>query len=244
MFDTHIHLQRLEQLFTPAYPVLVPAVTQQEWQPLMQRYADTPNTWLALGLHPQYGACWCEEFALQLERGLLCPQVVAVGEVGLDAGLQLSAEQQENLLRHQIRLAVAARKPLIIHCYKRYGRLLELLQQESAYKVGGIIHGYSGSAEVAYSLHALGFGVGIGRVILNDRAQRLRGVVMTSLPEMLVVETDAPWPPHFPPQDWAATLMQIVDKIAQLRCESAHEVEDYTDRNATRLLKLPNHCSE
>lgn len=238
MFDTHIHLQRLEHPFQPICSIVVPAVTAQEWQPLLQQFAKSENVWLALGLHPQYGECWCERYRQQLEDALLCPQVVAVGEVGLDAGLKLSATEQEIVLRQQIRIAVAAEKPLILHCYKRYGRLIELLQEESAQRVGGIVHGYSGSVEVAYILQTLGFGVGIGRVVLNDRARRLSEVVK-QLPEtMLVVETDAPWPQHYGKQDWTLVLAQIVAKIAMLRGESESRVAQYTERNALRLLAL------
>lgn len=244
MFDTHIHLQRLESRFKLVGPVVVPAITPQEWQPLLQRFTTGGNVWLALGVHPQHGECWCESYRQQLEQSLSYPQVVAVGEVGLDAGLKLSAVDQEAVLRQQICLAVAAGKPLILHCHKRYGRLLELLQQESADKVGGIVHGFSGSIEMAYSLYALGFGVGIGRVILNDRARRLREAV-TQLPEeMLVVETDAPWSQHYGEQDWTHVLAQVVAKIALLRGESVSNVEKYTDRNAYRLLKILSGSSE
>lgn len=239
MFDTHIHLQRLGQSFMPTDPVLVPAVSQEEWQPLLRQFADKVNVWLALGLHPQHAESWCEIYRQQLRQALSFPQVVAVGEVGLDAGFKLTAADQERALRQQIRLAVAAQKPLILHCYKRYGRLLELLQQESAAQVGGIVHGFSGSIEVALSLHALGFGVGIGRVILNDHARRLIAAV-TQLPRgMLVLETDAPWPQHFGAQDWSAVLVKIVEKIAQLRRESEFDVVNYTQCNAYRLLRLP-----
>lgn len=244
MFDTHIHLHRLEQSFTPLGSALVPAVRQKEWQSLLHQFADMADVWLALGLHPQYAKDWCERYRLQLQQQLLQPQVVAVGEVGLDARLQLSAEDQEEVFRQQIRLAVAAGKPLILHCYKRYGRLLELLRLESAAQVGGIVHGFSSSAEVAISLHALGFGIGVGRVILSDHARRLIEVVTQVPPEMLVVETDAPWPKHYGEQDWTLVLTQVVARIAQLRGESECTVAKYTERNGYRLLRLSNGCNE
>lgn len=239
MFDTHIHLQLLPAGATLAGPVLVPAVTQQDWQLLLEQFANQSNVWLALGLHPQQIDCWCESHRHQLQRLLSHPKVVAIGEVGLDATAAAADDDQEIALRQQIRLAVEARKPLILHCYKRYGRLLEILQQESAVEVGGIVHGFSASIEVARALDRLGFAIGVGRLILNDRARRLASAV-TQLPaEMLVVETDAPWPKHYGTQDWTAVLTQIVEKIAQLRHESEHDVVNYTEGNARRLLSVP-----
>ncbi|MBW2185858.1 MAG: TatD family hydrolase [Deltaproteobacteria bacterium] len=238
MFDTHIHLHLLPQQLKMSGPVLVPAVTQEDWHLMLAQFADQPNVWLALGLHPQQVDCWCETCRQQLKRLLHHPQVVAIGEVGLDAALESSDENQEIVLRQQIRLALEVGKPLILHCVKRYGRLLEILQQESAATVGGIVHGYSASVEVALALHKLGFGIGVGRLILNDKARRLAEAV-TQLPaEMLVLETDAPWPQHYGPQDWTAVLTHIGQKIAQLRNESEQDVLNTTQDNARRLLKL------
>lgn len=239
MFDTHIHLHLLPEHLNVASPVLVPAVTQKDWSLMLEQFSGQPNVWLALGLHPQQVGCWCEAYRQQLKSLLHHPQVIAIGEVGLHAALESSDEEQEIALRQQIRLALEVGKPLSLHCYKRYGRLLEILQQESAATVGGIVHGFSASVEVALALQKLGFGVGVGRVILNDKARRLAEVV-TQLPaEMLVLETDAPWPKHYGPQDWTAVLTHIVEKIAQLRNESELEVLNYTQGNARRLLKLP-----
>lgn len=239
MFDTHIHLHMLPHHREVTTAVLVPAVTQQDWHLMLEQFADQPNIWLALGLHPQQVDRWCEAYRHELKCLLRHPQVVAIGEVGLDATLECSDDEQENVLRQQIRLALEVEKPLILHCYKRYGRLLEILQQESAATVGGIVHGFSASVEVALALHRLGFGIGVGRVILNDNARRLAEAVMQLPGEMLVLETDAPWPQHFGSQDWTAVLTHIVEKIARLRNESEHEVINYTECNARRLLKLP-----
>lgn len=244
MFDTHIHLQLLPQNVNVAGPVLVPAVVQKDWRYLVEQFADLPNVWLALGLHPQQVDCWCEASRQQLKALLRHPRVVAIGEVGLDAAVEASDDVQEIALRQQIRLALEEGKPLILHCYKRYGRLLEILQQESAGTVGGIVHGFSSSVEVAIALHKLGFGIGVGRVILNDKARRLAEAIIQLPTEMIVLETDAPWPEHYGSQDWTAVLKQIVEKIARLRNESEHDVVNYTECNARRLLTLPADLDE
>lgn len=242
MFDTHIHLQLLPQNVNVTGPVLVPAVTQKDWHVLLEQFAGLPNVWLALGLHPQQVDCWCEAYRHQLKCLLRHPQVVAIGEVGLDAAVDASDDVQEIALRQQIRLALEVGKPLILHCYKRYGRLLEILQQESAVTVGGIVHGFSASVEVALALHKLGFGIGVGRLILNNKARRLAEAIPQLPAEMLVLETDAPWPQHYGSQDWTTVLTQIVEKIALLRNESEHDVLNYTEYNARRLLKLAQYC--
>lgn len=238
MFDTHIHLHLLPQNLNVAGPVLVPAVTQKDWHLMLEQFAGQPNVWLALGLHPQQVDGWCEVYRQQMQSLLSYPQVVAIGEVGLDAAVEPKDDKQEVALRQQIRLAIEVGKPLILHCYRRYGRLIEILQQESAATVGGIVHGFSASVEVALVLHRLGFGIGIGRVILNDKARRLAEAVTRLPAEMLVLETDAPWPKHYGEQDWTTVLTRIVEKIARLRNDSEHDVLNYTQSNARRLLKL------
>lgn len=238
MFDSHIHLHLLPQHLDVAGPVLVPAVGQKDWHILLEQFAQRPNIWLALGVHPQQVGSWCEAYRQQLKYLLRHHRVVAIGEVGLDAAVEFDDDLQESVLRQQIRLALEAGKPLILHCYKRYGRLLEILHQESAIRVGGIVHGFSASVEVALALHEMGFGIGIGRVILNHKARRLVEAVSQLPQEMLVLETDAPWPQHYGPQDWHAILTQIVERISQLRHESEQDVINYTQYNAQRLLKL------
>ena len=243
LFDSHIHVQLLDELAPLPVPALVPAIAESDWLLLLDLYGAVDDLWLALGVHPQYAAGWDEQALVKLRRLIHHPKVVAIGEVGLDAGVtNVSMARQEQVLLDQVRVAVVAGKPLILHCYKRYGALLQLLRSERADSVGGIVHGFSGSSEVALQLWQMGFGIGIGRVILNERARRLPETVAALPDGALVLETDAPWPTG----EWAATvggngldsLPRIGKRVASLRGQTLAKVADMTDCNARRLLKL------
>ncbi|MEA3464640.1 MAG: TatD family hydrolase, partial [Thermodesulfobacteriota bacterium] len=230
----------LDEFASLPVPALVPAIAESDWLLLLDRYGAVDDLWLALGVHPQYAAGWYGQSLVKLRRLIHHPKVVAIGEVGLDAGLtNVSMTRQQQVLQDQVRLAVAVGKPLILHCYKRFGALLQLLRNERADSVGGIVHGFSGSSEVALQLWQMGFGIGIGRVILNERTRRLPKTVITLPDEALVLETDAPWPTAVTGgEDGAGALLHIAERIAVLRGQTLAEVADMTERNARRLLNL------
>jgi len=252
LFDSHIHLQLMQsEAFWPDNTdwVLVPAVRPKEWARMLTSYADNSKVWLALGVHPQYAHEWDQYRAKQLRQLLGQPRVVAVGEAGLDAKVNADMDGQrwqQHVLEEQIELAVEMKKPLILHCYKRYDVLMRMLQQEVRCIVGGVVHGYSGSSELALQLWRLGFAIGIGRNILNPRARRLRATVTVLPDEAYVIETDAPWPAAAlmhgdqgkTEAEGANSLMQIAIQVAELRRQSLQHVAAVTAANARRIMKL------
>lgn len=240
LFDSHIHIQLLDEFPPLITPALVPAIAEADWLPLLDRYGAVDDLWLALGVHPQHAVGWNEQSLVTLRRLVCHPKVVAIGEVGLDGGLNnVSMARQQRVLQDQVRLAVAVGKPLILHCYKSYGALLQLLRREHGDAVGGIIHGFSGSVEVALQLWQMGFAIGIGRVILNERARRLPETVVVLPDEALVLETDAPWPMAVTGgEDGAVSLLRIAERVAALRGQPLADVAQMTEDNARRLLGL------
>ncbi|MDY0191291.1 MAG: TatD family hydrolase [Desulfuromonas sp.] len=248
LFDSHIHLHHLapqDQLDSQVNWALIPAIKPDEWEPLLRDYAHRVGHYIALGVHPAYTQQWSLQAAARLSQLVQHPSVVAIGEVGLDANCAGSGanQRQQQVLCQQIKIAVEADKALILHCYKRYGALLEILRQEQAQQVGGIIHGYSGSLEVALQLWQLGFAIGIGRTILNPRAQRLRTTLMALPDAAYVIESDAPWPQHTvayhgASNQGAGALPSIVAQIAQLRGQSQEQIANICAANCIRILNI------
>lgn len=244
LFDSHIHLQRLNphHHLNPAVKwALIPAITREDWQPLLHNYGHSADRYIALGVHPAYAQQWSQQAADQLAQLLQHQRVVAIGEVGLDSNGDAALQQQ--VLRHQIRIALAADKALIIHCHKRYAALLDILRAERAHQVGGIVHGYTGSAEVALQLCQLGFAIGIGRTILNPQARRIRATLMALADGAYVIETDAPWPQHslkhHPEMNQGeGALLSIATQIAELRGQSLEQVASTSADNARRILNI------
>lgn len=144
---------------------------------------DYGSAWYSVGIHPwSTSAPVAEETWQALAQKVRDPRVVAVGEAGLDKYRGGSQAVQEEVFRRHVALAEAVGKPLVIHCVGRYGRIMEL-HRELAPTQLWVIHGFSGSVELARQLVAEGFGISLGL-----RAKP--GVAETIPPARLFRETD------------------------------------------------------
>lgn len=254
LFDTHLHLDRLpvppdrEAQLAAARAAgvggfLVPGVEPAGWTGLLAAVTGVEGAYAAPGLHPAAAGQWGEAVAGRLEGLLQEPQAIAVGEIGLDAspGMPPMAVQ-EAALRGQLRLAVRCGKPVLLHCRRASGRLLEILGEERIAAVGGILHAFSGSLETALAARRLELAIGIGGSVTFPNARRLLQVVRELPEEMLVLETDAPDLSPFPHRgepNRPAWLRLIAAKVAALRGWTAEETASRTTANAIRILNLP-----
>ena len=120
------------------------------------------SAWYSVGIHPWHTdrAVTDEEWK-HLETKISDPRVVAVGEIGLDALRGGSTEVQEDVFVRQCRMAEKVGKPVIVHCVRRYGRLLELHRQ-LAPSQKWIVHGFTGKPELARQLLAEGLDISFG----------------------------------------------------------------------------------
>ena len=232
-FDTHSHLDTFndaaavlrEAAAAGAREHLVPGVSARDWPRLLELCTRHPNVYAAPGLHPQAAGEWNDTTARQLQRLLEAP----------------SRGCQREALRAQLRLAIAARKPVLVHCRKAFGELLEILIEERAEQVGGILHAYGGSVETARTAVDLGFGIAFGGSLTWPGSRRA-GEVLAALPEdAVVIETDAPDlapHPHRGEPNRPAWLPLIAAKVAEIRGWSLAETACITRRNARRILGL------
>jgi len=199
--DTHVHLDScapVVQTLRAAREAnirrfVIPGVRSQDWSQLLQLTDEHADVYAAPGLHPMASATWNPELEQQLAEQLQHPRAVAVGEIGLDRLLEGPPLQlQREALRGQLRVAIAANKPVLIHCRKAYGELLSILIEEGAERVGGILHGYGGSLETARSAIDLGFAIGFGGSLTWPGARKAPAVLAALPPESIVLESDAP----------------------------------------------------
>jgi len=248
--DTHIHLDHLSELALQLDEAraagigswIVPGVSPDRWAELIALTANHAGVYAAPGIHPQ-AADRCQVLPLeQLRFHLEHPKAVALGEVGLDRQVESSWQKQEEVFIQMIRLARDMDKPLLVHARKCSERVLELLRQEGADRVGGIFHAFSGSLESARKVIDVGFLLGIGGVVTLPTAKRLPEVVREVPASVLVLETDAPDmtpEPHRGHPNRPAYLGLIAGRVAALRGWSLEETAQTTTANACRLLKLP-----
>ena len=248
--DTHIHLDHLSDLAPQLDEAraagigtwIVPGVSPDRWPELIALTARHAGVYAAPGIHPQaadrYQALPLEQLRLHLQH----PKAIALGEVGLDRQVESSWQKQEETFVQMIRLARDMDKPLLIHARKSSDRILELLRQEGADRVGGIFHAFSGSLETARRIIDMGFLLGIGGVVTLPTAKRLPEVVREVPAEVLVLETDAPDmtpEPHRGQLNRPVYLGLVAERVAALRGWSLEETAQTTTANACRLLKLP-----
>jgi TatD DNase family protein len=203
--------------------------------------ADHADVYAAVGIHP-HDAATADDAALDaiaaLARGA---KVVAIGEIGLDHYRNLSPpEAQARILRAQLRLAREAGKPVLLHCREAHADLLTALEAEPP-RAGGIMHCFSGDADVARRCLDLGLLLSIAGPVTYPNARRLPEVVSAVGLERLVVETDAP---YLPPQPWRgqrnepAYLAVTAARVAALCGVTVDVAAARTTDNACALLRI------
>ncbi len=252
-FDTHVHLDRLPDGLDPAAEIgrarrkgidrfLLPGVDPQNWPELMEATAILPGCLAAPGVHPLAAENWNEDTASRLLKLLGNQQAVAIGEIGLDGHLeQPAAEIQEQALRGQLRLARQTGFPVLLHCRKATGRLLEILRQEQAAECGGIWHSFSGSLDTAWAAIKLNFAIAFGGPLTWPGARRGPEVLKKLPAEWIVLESDAPDlapHPHRGETNRPAFLSLVAERVAELRGWSLEETARITTANAQRVLRL------
>jgi TatD DNase family protein len=254
LFDTHCHLdlpelaaqqqqywQQAKQAGVAA--LLIPAVQQSAWQPLLELHQQHPNWYLALGIHPW----WAEKHAMsaldELDTllGSQHSQIAAVGEIGLDFALaETSFSLQQHLFSAQLQLAKQHNKPVVLHHRKSQPQLLAELKRQQ-FTEGGILHAFSGSQQQAKAFIDLGFKLGIGGTITYERAEKTRHTVKKLPLSCFVLETDAPAIPLSGYQGQVNTPAQLALVFAafcQLRSEPPEQIAEALWQNSIAALRL------
>lgn len=241
--DTHIHLPafaeaELRQQLTTSQRLGVrrliqPGVSPNSWPRQLALSLDNPGVYCALGLHPQMADQWNPGLEAELARLVTHPKVVAIGEIGLDGRGSVAASVQKQAFRAQLRIALSTGLPVILHAVQGLAELLEIGADEGIAKVGGVVHGFSGSRELATRILDLNLHLGIGPVLLRANARKLPQALLHLPASALVLETDAP--------DMAPgveSLVEIAQKLAELRGWNLAECARITSENACRLFKF------
>jgi len=164
---------------------------------------------------------------------------VAIGEIGLDYHwMSSSKEVQKEFFVSQIELAKKLNLPVIVHDREAHGDTLEILKQT---KPAGVVHCFSGSAEMANEIIRLGMYIGLNGVITFKNARKSLEVVKAIPLERLVLETDCPYlapEPHRGKRNDSSYIPFIAEKIADVLDMDAQKILDITSENAKKLYHL------
>lgn len=209
--------------------------------PEIRQLAETyPNVFASVGVHPDYEDTG-EPDVEQLASLASHPKVIAIGETGLDYfRLQGDLEWQRERFRVHIRAAIAAGKPLIIHTRAAAADTLRIMREEGAERIGGVMHCFTETLEVAEQAMALGFYISFSGIVTFKKALELKEVARAVPLERMLIETDSPYlapAPYRGKTNEPAYVRHVAEEIASLRGIDVAEVGEATTRNFFELFR-------
>ena len=204
------------------------------------------NIYASVGVHPDYE----DEDAFTVEdlvRLAQHPKVVAIGETGLDYfRLTGDLEWQRERFRTHIRAAIKAGKPLIIHTRAAAEDTIRIMREENAQLVGGVMHCFTESLEVALQAIELGFYISFSGIVTFKNTLALKEVAKSIPLNRILVETDSPYLAPVPFRgkiNQPAYVKYVAEEVARLRGIPVEEVATATTQNFFDLFKQAKQCN-
>jgi len=217
------------------------SVNLQDLPRVLALSENYPNLFASVGVHPDYENLE-EPQSIQLATLACHPRVVAIGETGLDYfRLKGDLEWQRERFRQHIRAARLCNKPLIIHTREAAEDTLRIMEEEGADTVGGVMHCFTESWEVAQRAMALNFYISFSGIVTFKKATGLKDIATRVPLERMLIETDSPYlapVPHRGKTNQPAFVKHVAEEIAALRGISLDQVAEATTRNFFKLFKV------
>ena len=216
--------------------VAINTENQQAVLEIAEKYA---NIHASVGVHPLYTKG--ESASVDsLAKTAAHPKVVAIGETGLDYFYDADSKiKQQELFRVHVQAAVEVGLPLIIHTRDARQDTLNILKEEGAEKVGGVLHCFTESLEMANSAMEMGFYVSFSGIVTFNNASELREVAKQLPIDRILVETDSP---YLTPQPYRGKpnspmyVSEVAKLIAKLRNIEYSEFCRQTTQNYFNLF--------
>mgnify|MGYP002854874795 CR=1 FL=1 len=196
----------------------------------------------AVGVHPSDVTELNEENLELLKELSTDSRCVAIGEIGLDYHWpEPDPELQKKWLGRQLELARVQNLPVVIHSRDAAADTLKIMRKEHAEDIGGVVHCFSYSAEIAKECVDMGFYIGIGGVVTFKNARKMVEVVSQTPLERILLETDCPYlapEPFRGKRNNSLYLPYVVDKIAEIKGIEREEVISVTEKNAFSMYRI------
>ncbi len=255
LFDSHCHFdfsvfdEQRESLWSECIAagisrLLIPGVEPQQWSKVYDITQKCEGIVMAAGLHPWYVSdITASTFLHNVDAWIAQLQhreCVAIGECGLDKLIAAPLENQQTVFEAHLAMAADLGMPLIIHVRQTHNETIRLLKKY-ALTDGGVIHGFTGSKELAMEYWKMGFYLGVGGSITYPRANKTREMVKAMPLESLLLETDAPDMPLNGYQGEANSplkLVEVAKVLSQLREQTLEHIVEQTTINAYKTFGL------
>lgn len=200
-----------------------------------------PFIYAAAGVHPSDVDQLNEATFQWLSEQTAQDKVVAVGEIGLDYYWEKDPKARANQqywFRRQLNLAREKALPVSIHSREAAKDTLDIAKEERLSEIGGVVHCFSYSVEMAREYLNMGMYLGIGGVLTYKNARVLKEVVAYAPMDRLVLETDSPYltpVPNRGKRNSSLNLPYVVSAIAEIKGITTEEVERITWDNAVQM---------
>jgi len=251
LVDSHCHLNFPELLANlPAIKqsmqdnqvshALCISVTLPDFPQVLALAEENENFYASVGVHPDYEDIQ-EPTVDELIKLANHPKVIAIGETGLDYfRLTGDLEWQRTRFRTHIRAAIATGKPLVIHTRNSPEDTLRIMREENAQQVGGVMHCFTESLDVALEAIALGFYISFSGIITFKNAHTIKEVAKHVPLDRILVETDSPYlapTPYRGKTNQPSYVKHVAEEVANLRGISFDTLSTATTENFFRLFK-------
>ncbi|HEX7057423.1 MAG TPA: TatD family hydrolase, partial [Bacilli bacterium] len=199
----------------------------------------------AVGWHPQDARDMRAEDLDWIEACCRREKVLAIGEIGLDYYWDTSPRDvQQAVFREQIRLARKLGLPIVIHNRDAHEDVVRILREEKAEDVGGIMHCFSGSWEIAQMCLDMNFYISFGGPVTFKNAKEPKAVLERVPLDRLLIETDCPYltpHPYRGKRNESAYVRFVAEAAAELKGLKLAEIEEITSNNANKILGISLH---
>lgn len=250
IFDSHAHYD--DRRFAEDRDVVLAALPQKGVRYILNAASDLssahtgiqlaeqyPYIYCGVGIHPHEAAHAPADFEQALRVLAKHPKVRALGEMGLDYHYDFSPRAvQQEIFERQLIVAKELDMPVIIHDREAHKDTMDLLYK---HRPKGIIHCYSGSAEMVREIVALGLYIGFTGVATFKNARKTCDAVAAVPLDRLLVETDCP---YMAPEPFrgkrcdSAMIAQTAQVIAQIKSVCPQTILDITCQNAMDIYQI------
>ncbi|WLD93451.1 TatD family hydrolase [Alkalihalobacillus sp. AL-G] len=253
LFDTHAHLNAVQ--FDEDREEVIQRAKDEGVSHIVVVGFDRPTIhgalelsdnyefiYAAVGWHPVDAIDMTEEDLKWIEELASHPKVVAIGEMGLDYHWDKSPKDvQMDVFRKQIQLAKKVNLPIVIHNRDATEDVVSTLKEEKAEEVGGIMHCYSGSLEIAKECMDMNFYISFGGPVTFKNAKRPKEVAQEIPLDRILIETDCPYLSPHPlrgKRNESSYVKYVAEQIAELKGISFEEIAKKTSDNAFHLFGI------
>lgn len=206
---------------------------------LSVEYAEKyPFVYAAVGIHPEDVESTPADYLDRLKEWAVLPKTIAIGEIGLDYHYEgFSADLQKRIFKEQLDLAEQLSLPVVIHSRDATEDTMSILRERG--KIRGVMHCFSGSAETAKQVLALGMNISFTGVLTFKNARKAIEALEVVPMERLMLETDCPYmapEPNRGKRCDSSMIIHIIQKIAEVKGVSPELVAKQTTENTLDLF--------